>query len=202
MPFQDAQIDRIRKRVYYTPYEMMSWDDNGTNLILADTTGATLEPISAASTTGIGAPDMSSDAETIGGAVRVPYDLDPKFDVGFRVCYTVDANGASVITWKLLEDSIAEGGVINQATTVLDTLIAADTFGSVDHLLAWTSRGIRDDIGMTRAQIENGAFSLVNIEMDTGTNLTAVYFLGYEMDYVVQECQGIGSENDRPLTSS
>lgn len=202
MGVSDRHIDYIRKRKWYTPYDMLSVVGGGTDdIVVAHTTAALVTELTAATAIGIAGLDVSTDGELIVGMVPCPIDLDPKFELGFKVACCIDANGASTVEWILLQATIKNGVALAIPTAALDTVIGSQTVGSTDNLLSWSGRGIRNNIGITRAEIEAGAFLNFSIEMQAATNITAVFFLGMMMDYVPQLCQGIGNEVLPPLVS-
>lgn len=203
MALSDKHIGWMRKRKYWTPYDLLSVVGGGTDdIVVAHTTAVLVTELTASANIGIAGLDVSTDGELIVGMVRCPYDLDPAHEVGFRVAYCVDANGASTVDWLILQAAIANGIALAVPSAALDTVIAAKTVGSTDNLLTWSGRGIRNAIGITRVQIEDGAFLTFSIEMNAATNITAVFFLGLEMDYAPQRCSGIGNNNDAPLASA
>lgn len=201
MGFRDAQIDRIRKRIWLTADILQAVDwITGVGWETAGITPAEVTNV------GMGTWIMT-DGEFLNGYILCPYDLDPKFDIGFKVAYTLDHDGAgaATVSWILLQDAIAEGSAIALPSTALDTVIGLlDSYGAgavTDFLLAITGRGVRSaaNIGLTRAQIETGAFLTFKLEMDAAVNETTVRFIGLIMDYVPQMCEGVGREIDAPL---
>lgn len=199
----DRNFNQFRKRKYYTPYDMLSVVGGGTDdIVVAHTTAALFTELTAATQIGIAGLDVSSAGELIVGMIPCPYDMDPKFPVGFKIAFCVDANGSSTVEWIILQATVADGIALAIPSAALDTVIVDKAVGSTDNLLSWTSRGIRNVLGLTRPQIEAGAFLTFSIENQAVTNLTAVFYLGLMMDYVQQTCQGIGSESDRPLISA
>jgi len=205
----DKHLRYIRKRKWITPFEMQGLTTDGT-------TGVTLfgsiddltELFAEISSFGHGAVKISADGKLIGGFIPCPHDLDPKFEVGFQVHWTMnhDGSGIGAATWKLLQDAVKRGVVIAKATTALDTVLVQDTNSTnlnaeavTDYLYQVTARGIRTSIGLTREQIEEGALLTLNLEMDAADNETNIYLLGIMMDYAPQMCQGIGSEILPPL---
>lgn len=207
MGIRDQRIDWIRKRLWITGYGMQGIGLNAetdASLQAFETTGVTLEELT---NIGIGSLIMT-DGEFLNGAIVCPYDLDPGWPIGFRVCYTLDHDGAGAATvdWILLVDSIKSGAAIAVPSTALDTVIAQDSYvgtdgttSTTDWLLQFTARGIKDSIGLTRVDIEAGAFIAFKLEMDAAVNETSVRFLGLEMDYVPFKTQGEGSHIDKPL---
>jgi hypothetical protein len=206
---QDHGIEWIRKRKWITPFDMQGVTV-GTALFAAyETAGVTDLEVT---NVGMGTLVMT-DGEFLNGYIRCPYDLDPGFPVGFRVAWTLDHDGvgAGDASWILLQNAIAHGAAIALPDAVLDTAIVVpstyvDTSGDAtvvtDFLLQWSARGIRNLIGLTRNQIEAGAFLTFKLELDAATNETTVRYIGMEMDYVPQRTVGMGSHINRPLKSN
>ncbi len=161
-------------------------------------------------TTGIVLPIMT-DGELLGGYIDLPYDLDPKFPIGFRVKYLLDHDGSGVATaeWILLVGAKKEGIAIATAATALDTPIPVHTyFGPqgaatvADLIPNVTAGGIllpethlftHDDVVTMRAGIT------ISLECQAIVNETSLSFMSLLMDYMPQRCSGGGSETDGPL---
>jgi hypothetical protein len=207
----DKHINYMRKRKWLDPYSILGLGPNGTDgITLISSTLDVSETLVQLSSFGFNALKMSADAGSIGGALPCPYDLDPKFPVGFAVWWAMDhdGSGTGAATWILLQGTVKRGIVIAAATAALDTVLVADTNTTnlnaaavTDYLLQVTPRGIRNSIGLTRAEIEEGALITLDLEMDAADNETNIYLLGIMMDYAPMLCQGIGSEADAPLAS-
>lgn len=207
MGIQDQRIDWIRKRLWLTPFDTQSFVGDGTSgLVGAETAGITTVEVA-----GVGMmTSVMVAGEFLNGYFRCPYDLDPEWPVGFRVCWTLDHDGSgnAVITWILLQNAIAEGIAIALPATALDTPLDvndpyqtdAGIASTTDFLLMWTERGIRNKVGLTRTQIENGAFLTFKLEMDAALNETSAHYIGMEMDYAPMKTLGVGSHTDPSLT--
>lgn len=209
MGIRDQRIDWLRKRIWLTPFDV-----GGIGLVAeADDT---LEAFSEADAdyneiNSLGMAGVTLAAgKIISGGIRCPVDLDPKFPVGFRIGYIANvSSSAGTVSWILLQDSIAEGIVLAIATTALNTIIPlldpigdeAGVGSATDWLMQMSARGIRTDIGLTRAQIERCAYLTFSLEMDAVANVTTMHFLGLEMDYVPHRTQGHGTHIDCPLQS-
>jgi len=207
---QDKNVGWIRKRILFNGDDMNGYLSNTTSgkQEAAATTLATVDELGALGVVGL----TMVAGELVNGMVRCPYDLDPAHEIGFKVVYTGTVNTTTGTTsWILLQDAIAEGGVIAVATTALDTVIPlldqyADTAGNAsgtDQLLQNSSRGIRTSIGLTPTQIEGGACLLFSLELDA---VTAAYdtteFIGIEMDYTPKKMKGEGLLHPAPLTNT
>ncbi len=208
MGIRDQRIDWIRKRLWIPPFAMQGIGMHAA----ADVVLHSLETIAAeySEITNVGMGGVTlTDGEFINGYIRCPIDLDPSFPVGFRIAYTIDHDGTgdATVSWILLQNAIAEGIAIALPATALNTIIPLldkytdDSGVSVvtDFLLQMTDRGIRNSIGLTRAQIEQCAFLTLKVEMDAAIEETSVRYIGLEMDYVPMKTQGEGSHTDKPL---
>ena len=206
---QDHRIDWMRKRIRLTPYDMQSILDDATSGVPASafTGGVLLLEIG---TLGFISCSMVA-GEFLKGIYPVPSDLDPQFPVGYRVHYTVDHDGSgdATVSWILLNSFIGEGVVIADPATALNTPIPlldayttdAGVSVTTDFLYQVSGRGIDNDIGLTRTQIETGALMGTSLEMDAMANATDVRLLWLEMDYVPMKTLGAGSNLDRALQS-
>jgi hypothetical protein len=197
----DANIDWARKRLWLTPDTMQ-----GVDCALGqagETAGVT-----PAELTNIGMNSwIMTDGELMNGYIPCPFDLDPKHEIGFKVCWTMDFNaGTPSAKWILLVGTEKEGQAISVPATALDTPIADDSYvtdagaaGAADWLLQWTSRGIWKSTGLTKEDIQNGAFLTFKLEMDKATAETTIRYIGMMMDYCPWKTLGLGCEVDRPL---
>lgn len=202
MPIDDAGIAWMRKRIYLNAYDLNAYVEATNTLGAID---ATVIPVAIG--TGLIGALMSTDGDILQGAFIVPYDLDPKFEIGFKVHYAATyGSGVATISFILLFDIVKTAAAVNAvAATALNTpipLLSAFS-GTVDLSKQLTSRGILlpGTHGLVRADIEAGAMMLISLEMDAAANLTTETFIALEMDYAVHKCGGIGSENDGSLTS-
>lgn len=203
MSIQDSHIDWMRKRIWLTAHDIQGVQaDDGT--ILKTVLATQVEK-----PTGFGSWEMIA-GELIYGWLPVPYDLDPRWPLGFKIWWSVDASGASVATWIILFDVKKLHYQLAAPTTALDTAIAAcagyEDDGTAladteDDYLQITARGIKNSIGISRKQIEDGAMMMFSIELDAITNADgdAAQFIGMMMDYVPMKTVGTGSDHDRSL---
>ena len=153
---------------------------------------------------------VMTDAELINGFIPCPYDLDPDKPVGYKIAWTMSQDGSTAnanTDWILLVGTEKVGGAISLPATALDTIIPTPSLYSdaaaaaVDFLLQWTGRGIKNLIGLTRAEIEAGAFLTFKLELNSALGETAVNLIGIMMDYAVMRTVGQGSHTDQPLQS-
>ena len=203
----DSNIAWKRKRKWYTPFDFQTFVGSGTSgLVGGQSVGiTTLEITSVGMITSV-----MTDAEIMTGYFPVPIDMDPRFDVGFRVCYTLDHDGTgdATVSWIMLQGTVKEGAAIAIPTTVLNTAIALldsydDTAGdasTTDFLLQWTSRGVRTagNFGLSNDDVENRALITFSLEMDAALNETSVRFMGLEMDYCPHRTI-LANKDDAPL---
>ncbi len=206
----DKQIQWMRKRLWLPlPYINALGNDATSGVTLAAGLDDLTELWAELSDFGFGALKMTADNKVVSGALPCPYDLDPKFEVGFKVHWTGDVTGSTAeVTWLLLQDVTKRGVALAKASTALNTILVSDpnhdangAASATDYLYQSTPRGIRNSIGLTRANIEEGALITFNLEQASATAETNIYLMGIEMDYVAQLCVGVGSEIISPLTS-
>lgn len=215
---QDRDIAWTRKRKVYGPLDL-----NGLITVAIAEGGASSfaegkvlqNPVAASktapdvyqqevSTFGLVGLGFSAAGSFITGFIPVPQDLDPRYKVGFRVNWTstgASGNATFLTSVKSIKKGVA---IANAATTTddLNTAHGASTQTGANHNV-WTARGIKNTLGLSRTDIENGALLSLRLELDAVTTLgaTSVTFLGLEMDYVPIKTVGSGSEIDRPLSS-
>ena len=219
MGMRDQHIESIRKRIYYGPFDLhaliIAAVDEATTNAFAE--GELLQNPDAASkvapeifmrevaTFNISGLAFSAAGSLINGAFRVPYDLDPKFPVGFRVNFS-SLDGSGSATFILLLKTIAKGAafvVKGSVTTALDTLLGLNSV-TIANGNEWTRRGILNKTGLSRDAIEEGANLGFTLELDavSGILATDITLLGIEMDYAVQQTVGQGNLLDRPTKST
>ena len=203
---EDHSIAWMRKRLWLPP-EMSSSIDAALGQA-GETAGVTPLEVDAV---GINTWLMGTDGDLINGCIMCPYDLDPDKLIGFKVVYTVNHVGAGAATthWILLVGTETRGDILSLPATALDTLIGVDTYkdasGDATVVADWhlqiSPRGIKNRIGLTRAQIEDGALLMWALEQNAAVNDTNVHLLGIWMDYAVMRTVGTGSHIDQPLQS-
>jgi len=209
MGLVDNQIEWMRKRKYYGPFELNAL------IIEAHTADETfnegqmistprdetvcLQEVVSYGIVGI----LFAAADLIYPRIQCPWDLDPRHPVGFRLNFTQTAAVTTDVTWILKVGTDKKDALIQaqDATTIaaLDTPIAAKGVIAANMNL-WTARGIKNDIGLSRSEVEDGAAIRMELEADTlGVGVTVLTLLGIEMDYVPHRTVGVGSEYDRSL---
>lgn len=197
----DVDMAWRRKQIYVTPHMM--------NAILDDITDGQAEAAATATVInvevaalGIAGFRMNTDADIMQGGFPIPYDLDPAYEIGFKVVFTADVSGADSILWTINYKRIGEGVIYSAPTQVLDTIIADKSTASADSLHLVTSRGIAlaGTHVLTRAMIDANDWLMLEIVMTTKTGApTDTIFLGLLMDYAVHPCAGTGTAIDQPL---
>ena len=195
----DAQMPWLRKRIWITPDAMCaSTGAAGVNTGTIDA-GVTQAEISTFGPMGYG---MGTNGEIMTGHILIPFDLDPKYEIGFKVVYTADFSGTDSFLWKLQYKVVREGVVYAAPGTSLDTVLVDDS-GSVDWSPNVTARGIALPAthAIVRDDVEADTFLMLEVEMDTetGSPTAEAIFLGLIMDYVPWKTTGQGCETDRPL---
>lgn len=135
------------------------------------------------------------------GHFRCPVELDPNFDVGFRVHMmpTGDADIGTVGN-ALLVDFRADETVAVAASTALDTTIADVAVAAVTNQVQWSPRGIKSKGFLSGAQVDD---AYVNFKLSpTATTLTSgssLTLLGIEMDYMPRSTRFPHCQTDGPL---
>jgi len=201
----------MRKRLWLNPYTMMGVQGNEA------TTGAAhvascddlTELVDEISDFGFPGVILTADGKYIGGYVPCPHDLDPKFEVGFQVHWTGDVTGSTAeVTWILLQNAVKRGVVLATPTAALDTVLVSDPnsdadgdAAATDYLYQVSDRGIRNSIGLSRPNIEEGALITLQLEQQSATAETAIILLGIMMDYMPMQTQGIGNNTIGPLSA-
>ena len=136
--------------------------------------------------------------------VPCPYDLDPDYEVGFRVNFTQSAAVSTEVTWILLVGTDKADAVIQAedaaGIVALDTALAVKAAGGSAYENLWTPRGIKLAIGLTRTEIVKGALIRFSLEAQAlGVGIANLTLLGLEMDYVLTNTTGPGAVSDQPL---
>lgn len=199
MPVDDSAIAWLRKRKFYTPYDMMGIIAN----VGAISSGATEVDVGGFGTVGY----TMVAGEFITGSIQIPYDLDPKFEIGFKVVYSIDVNSNAPITEWIMQYLVQAIDVAYALPTqVLNTVIGSQTKPSTTddtHLVSPRGIALPATHAITRAIIDADGRLGVEFEMQAVTETpTLVNYMGFIMDYSVQKCTGVGSENENPLLSS
>lgn len=218
MGIRDEQIEWIRKRIVYGPLDLNGLitpavDEATTQAftegeLLQNPTAANKEApeIMLREVGALGLVGLGYDAagDVILGYIHIPFDMNPDYPVGFRVNVTTNDSAAGTASFILLTETIKKDvaltATINDA---LDIIIPLLTVVNTS-LNSWSGRGIANDLGLIRKDIEDGAILEISLELDAVATSTAgeIVVLGLEMDYVPQKTIGSGSEIDAPLTSA
>lgn len=198
----DGQQSWIRKRIYLNPYDLNAVFETTDTQTAIDT--SVLAQI--LGTTGL-CGFLMADDKLLRGAINLPYDLDVKHEIGFRVHYSgTYGSGTATVEWILLYKIGAENAVIaTTGATALDTVIGVHTWvGPDDDFKMRSPRGIAlaSTHGITRDNVEAGDLLMISLEQQAETNVTAVEFITIEMDYVPHRSTGYGTDSDRPLTAA
>lgn len=210
---RDEHIEYLRKRKYWNTFELGSLitaahtadETFDEGKILTNPTDETVhqQEIGALGIVGV---NISEDATTDGnffyGFRRCPIDLDPNHEVGFRINWS-QASAVTDGTTFVLKVGVDKVGAAFQAVglAALNTVLAESNAGGAWYN-QWTSRGVKNAIGLTRAEIEAGAIIRFNIEADiVDTGQDKVTILGIEMDYAPRLTIGTGHKSLCPLAT-
>ncbi len=198
-PPRERVLQRKRNR-----HRVRVQDDSTSGIHAAAATGATR--IVEAGSLGISHLSMGTAGELLNGQYPIPWDLDPQWEIGYRIHYTVDVNSnPPIVEWILLAGTQLIDAAYVVPTGALDTVIGNHTYPSgTDLIFTRTNRGIDKKLGtINREQIEAGAKFTWSIEMQAITQTpTDVRFAWLEVDYVPMMTVGSGSHTDRPLASA
>lgn len=202
----DHNMAWVRKRKYYSWTELHNLAESA-GVLRANNDATQLPTITVQTLSGI----ALATAENFDGWFPCPQDLNPAFPVGLRARWTANVTTpalATLVTLTALLNAIADRGLIAVATSALNTVLGSQVYAVtasvVSGLFAYSTRGIKNSIGLTREQIEAGAWLAVRLTPSAYTNIVAGQFflLGLEIDYVPIKLIGAGSELDAPLSSN
>ena len=210
MAHRDAHMAWMRKRVYLDPLNALSVKNDATDNVLESLRDSDAQ-LTEINSSGSGGFLMDNLNDAIHMFWPIPWDLDPRWDIGVQVLWTANVSAlAATVTWvpAYLKCTKGATAMANPATAI-DTTITQGTYvdstgaqSTTDYLLQTSSRGILKATThqITRDQIEDHATILWEvIQGQTPANTTNVYFLKLIVDYVPQMMWGPGSENDAPL---
>ena len=214
-PITDVDIEWKRKRKRWD-----AWPDLATGLIVAAVTetgsdafaeGELIQSPNAASKV---APDVSllevsdyglvgiqflDDADLMFFCKQMPYDLDPTYDIGFRLNYCQTDAGVTTTLWKLSVGFDKKDAVLQAedaaGIAALDTVIAAKASAGAALENLWTARGIRSAPSFLLSDVEDGMLIRFTLELDTTNDNDAHILLGLEMDYVAKRTYKINKED-------
>ena len=202
MNFEQA-ADVIRKREYYNPFQFLGLITStdivaeGNLIVSAEENTTDLLEIG---TSGIVPVDLDA---LIHFFTIFPTDIDLDYPVGFRLNYSLEKATDPV--------SFSLGLNLTGTVIVPGTSLATLTYGSggsvadvsasstiIDRISLWTNR-ITNKYTHTKAQVEAGSALAVQIAGSVYVNITSLWILGLEIDYVPQMCIGEGRDLDVPL---
>ena len=214
---RDQNIDAIRKRKYFsigdlftaltTPATGTITQGEGIQAAAGTVGDAPVVFLGELSTFGIsGIQFASTTADILCALLRIPYDLDPKFPVGFRYHYSASAAASAGrgVTWTSYFKALAKGATIVTVASV-DTALD-NAFGNSLNTGAnaneWSDRGVKKNgFGLSRKQIELGAVLQISIETVHNSSPGTITMFGLEMDYVPYTTVGGGHIKDAPYRS-
>ncbi len=198
----DRHLEWKRKRRFYTAHDLLALIGTTATDVSVETAGVT--QLEVKTNAGFAGSDFLA-GEFITGFMPIPYDLDPKFPVYFRVHFsaTNDGSTAQGVTWILLASAVAVDGVFTNGgpSAALDTAIP-ERNAITSLALSVTDWGKKNSIGLGNKQIEDGAGLHIKLECDvidfSGTGITFPIFLGLEIGYTPLMCVGVGKETESP----
>lgn len=163
---------------------------NGVDIVLA----AGVSVFQNISTFNLAGVLFDTDLDAMTHYMVVPYDMDARKEIGFRVLWTSGSSDTGdTLKWDVKCDLLAEGATLIEATTVLDTAIDLDTTVSptgTAYQSQWSGRGIKNGNALTQAQVDAGALMAVTVILtdlvDIGEDIFA---LALEFDYAVRACK-------------
>ena len=131
----------------------------------------------------------------------LPFDMDPDFDLKFRLHYTgVSTTAADTYTWKgFYNNALSAGAAADPATAFGVDFGAANVLSGTAYQIGRTGWGSIPGKTWTRAQVEAGHIIGVEFELDASDATLATeqaYLVGYEFSFVRQETRGEGSASD------
>ena len=124
--------------------------------------------------------------DTVGGFCATNWFMPDRFDVGsrmrFRVLWhTSETTGSQTATWAVTYSNIAEGTAVADATTALNTVIAADTDDTDARGLNFTAWGILNGQSLTHDRMLN-----LRVELDALNGLAVatdrIHFVGLQVE--------------------
>ena len=188
-----ASLDkgRIKRAVEFIPYNASFGMDGSGGTPVSSEAGAPVEK--ELSTTGHTGVFMDDAGDMVNCSIPVPRDLNPLHPIGIRVVYgTGSATAADSVEWIVLYDVLTEGTALAIGSTVLDTVIGAETISGVTDALEFSGRGVINGGAVSRTVNENNvSFFSFLVECQALTVITEdVIYFGLQMDYVPKRSQG------------
>lgn len=184
--YSDKQFVWRPGRLYIPVSEFTGWIGAAGVSVGANTGAPVQQEIS---TFGVVAVLLDTAGDVLDHNLMLPYDVDLKRDIRFRVHWTSgSATTADTIDWKVFYKSLViDTTTIATATTALDTTIAQDTVAGA-YIYQATAYGVLK--GGTLAQ--NVSAVMLQVELDAfAAGLTEdKFFLGLEMVYSPKRFRG------------
>lgn len=189
MPISDKNIQWKRKKLFVGQREMCRehLGDEATNM-RSVAAGNPLEVEIAA--LGVSGLRMDNAGEEASFLVMLPYDIDPRSEIGVTVHWTTKSSEADdTLTWKVSYNALKANAVVTAvgSASALDTTIEAD---NVVAQYGWhkTSRGVinADTLSILSDDPEQvGLQFFVELDGVSGITIATEYgiLIGVELDY-------------------
>lgn len=198
-------FDFLRTKRFYTPFEFLDLITGTTRgsqgeMIISSLDNSSFQiELGVLNDSGITGIFLTSNIRL---AILAPFDLDPKHEYGLRFSY-LGLKTDDPISFEYSISAVTSGYSSGGSS------IASISYGSTasyifaptifnNYTLYWSQR-LSTKLTNLRSEIDSGILLSAQIDINAATNLTAIYLLGMELDYVPYMCNGLGSELDRPL---
>ena len=180
MGVRDYNIDWLEKSIYI-PAQSFQGQVTGAFISAGDPVFQEI------STLGMSGVQIHTASDAIQTVVRMPYDIDRKHQIRFRVWWTKSSTDADVETATVLYSAIAAGGALVTPATALSTAVPAYTFGTTANCAEVTDFGI-----INRNTLADTSEFLGLLVSSTMTNASAdeISLLGLEMRYSPRRTAG------------
>ena len=183
MPISDKNIQWKRKKLWIDQRDMGRIRD-GTDGMFSVGSGNPIESVVTGKA--ISGLLQASAGDTQSFFLSVPYDLDPRSEMGVTVHWTTgDDTAADYVTWIVTYSAIKENVVIPASGSALDTAIT--TQDTTEGALFWqkTSRGIIDADTLSILSDDPEQVGLrFFVEADALSGIgSGLWLLGVELDY-------------------
>lgn len=155
------------------------------------------------STFGYSGLELAANSDAWCRLIPVPSDVDPAFELGFRVGWTANDTATPTILFTVQLDFKAAGAALITPATALSTILTADEL-TVAYGWEMSPRGVKNKDFLTRQQIENRAVMLIEViatTIHTGITAGNAWFFGVEMDYAPFRTRGTGMGVNPPTES-